>query len=192
MIPMAATFTHIAILAWAILCLVWLPGSLVKKRSLRTPRIGAQLVVTMLIAASFALLFGAARTSFNPRLLAAPAWLAACGDALCWAAVLFAIWARVTLGRNWSGAVASLQEEHELVQSGPYAVVRHPIYAGVLCAMLGTALTIGTVAGYLAVVLAFVAFLMRIGIEEELMAAEFPRSYPAYRKRTSALLPAIW
>jgi protein-S-isoprenylcysteine O-methyltransferase Ste14 len=149
-----------------------------------------QLGVTTLIVGSFVLLFCSAFG--GGRVPAAPAALAACGAALCWASALLAIWARVTLGRNWSGIVASLREHHTLIRSGPYGAVRHPIYTGLLGAMLGTALTAGSLASWLAFAAGLVAFLMRIRVEEQLMMAAFPEAYAAYRARTKALVPGIW
>src|SRR5262249_49627999 len=130
--------------------------------------------------------------AFSGRTPAVPAALAACGAILCWASALLAIWARVTLGRNWSGLVASLGEHHSLIRSGPYGAIRHPIYGGLLGAMLGTALTIGSLASWLAVVTGLVAFLLRIRIEEQLMMAAFPEAYAAYRAHTRALVPGVW
>ena len=120
-------------------------------------------VATTLIALAFFLLFQR-RTSglLGLRLTEVPAPIALIADLVCFGAAGFAIWARLTLGRNWSGALASVGENHELIVRGPYRYVRHPIYAGFLIAMLATALTIGTLASYLAVVVGLLAFLLRI------------------------------
>jgi protein-S-isoprenylcysteine O-methyltransferase Ste14 len=113
------------------------------------------------------------------------------GLALDITGVAFAIWARITLGNNWSNAI-TLKENHELVQGGPYAFVRHPIYTGMFVAMLGTALTIGTVISYLGVISSLVGILIRIRDEDALMAKEFGEAHTAYRTRTKALIPFIW
>ena len=109
--------------------------------------------------------------------------LTACG-------VTFAIWARRHLGRNWSGR-ATMKIGHELVTSGPYQFVRHPIYTGLLTALLGSALLYGPicVVVFLGAVLVFT---WRIGVEETYMMELFPDQYPAYRARTKALIPAVW
>ncbi len=112
------------------------------------------------------------------------------GAVLCALGVAFAIWARRHLGRNWSPQ-PSLKVGHELVTSGPYGWVRHPIYTGLVTALLGTALT-GSALCLLLPVLALIAFLRRIPKEEGIMAQEFPRDYPAYKARTKALLPFVW
>jgi len=116
---------------------------------------------------------------------------------VAWLATVFvaaglgaAIWARVHLGRNWSGTI-TLKEDHTLIESGPYRVVRHPIYSGLLLAFAGTALAVGEWRGLVAVALALFAFLHRIRIEEERMRATFPQ-YETYRRRTRALLPFLY
>lgn len=101
-----------------------------------------------------------------------------------------ALWARMVIGRNW-GTPMTLKEGHELVTGGPYANVRHPIYSGILLAMVGSALTIS---------LWFVVFFVLNGVqfvyaarrEERLMLSTFPDSYPAYRARTRMLIPFVF
>ena len=112
------------------------------------------------------------------------------GVALCALGVGFAIWARIYLGRNW-GMPMSRKADPELVTGGPYAYVRHPIYTGVMLAMLGAAvgdgvfwlLPLAVFGGY---------FIHSARNEERLMLEQFPRQYPAYMKRTKMLLPFIF
>lgn len=112
-----------------------------------------------------------------------------------WAAVLataaglgFAVWARVHIGRNWSGTV-TLKENHELVTSGPYAIVRHPIYTGLLLAILGSAFARGDGRGVLAVVIAWLSLWRKYRLEEAWMLEVFGEAYAAYRRRVPALVP---
>ena len=114
-------------------------------------------------------------------------WL---GVGLCLAGFGFAFWARAHLGRNW-GMPMSLRQGHELVTSGPYAYVRHPIYTGIMLAMIGSALTVGI--QWLALfVLYFAYFLFSARTEERMMLAQFPDTYPAYRRRTRMLIPFVF
>jgi len=190
---MTSIYTYIAYAAWALILIVWIPGYFSSRRAVRIDRPLLQAATTSLIALAFLLLFQRRSTGLlGMRLSAAPAAVALVADLVCVGACLFAIWARLTLGRNWSGAMASLGEDHELVQSGPYRYVRHPIYTGFLLAMLATAVTLGTLSSYLAVIVGLVAFRLRIGIEETLLLAQFPQAYPAYRKRTAALIPGLY
>lgn len=109
---------------------------------------------------------------------------------LCGAGIGFAIWARVHLGRNWSSAPA-LKEDHELVTTGPYRFVRHPIYTGLLFAILGSVLISGAV-WFIMFFAICAVFVNRVYDEERLMLKTFPQEYPAYMKRTKALIPFLF
>ncbi len=106
------------------------------------------------------------------------------------AGVAFTFWARFTLGRNWSGSV-TFKEDHELIERGPYAMVRHPIYTGLLAMMLGTALYYAEWLGFVLFAAGVVAFYFKSRQEEQLMTRHFPDEYPAYRRRTKALVPFV-
>src|SRR5258706_4595080 len=112
------------------------------------------------------------------------------GLALCVAGGLLAIWSRFVLGRNWSGTV-QLKQGHELIESGPYRLVRHPIYSGFLLLFLGNALMVGDWRGLLAVAIVFVSFWRKLRLEEEWLTQHFGEAYRAYQRRTKALVPAI-
>ena len=114
--------------------------------------------------------------------------VAAVGSALCVIGVAFVIWARVTLGRNW-GMPMTLHERPELVTSGPYAYVRHPIYTGVLAMFIGTALVHPLAAAPSVLLLAY--FLFSARREERDMERQFPETYPAYKKRSKMLVPFV-
>ncbi|EPR43628.1 phospholipid methyltransferase [Desulfovibrio sp. X2] len=124
---------------------------------------------------------------FVPR----AAWVFPAGAVLTSAGLLFCIWARRVLGRNWSGAV-SVKQGHELVTTGPYALVRHPIYSGLLLALAGTALALGEFRGLLAVAIAAAGFLHKIRLEEVFMREVFGDAYAAYAERVPALLPFVF
>jgi protein-S-isoprenylcysteine O-methyltransferase len=100
------------------------------------------------------------------------------------------VWARQTLGRNWSQTV-SAKEDHELVASGPYRYVRHPMYTGGILACFGSAIVAGGVFVFLLLVLTPL-FLWRVRAEDELLARQFPQEFPAYKRRTKALIPFVW
>ncbi|MDD3531112.1 MAG: isoprenylcysteine carboxylmethyltransferase family protein [Candidatus Pacebacteria bacterium] len=112
------------------------------------------------------------------------------GVALSIIGVGIAIWARIYLGRNW-GAPRSLHEGHELVTSGPYRYVRHPIYTGVLLALLGAAVVQGPV-WFIPFAYFVFYFIRSIRIEEGHMLERFPSEYPVYRARTKRLVPFIY
>ena len=111
------------------------------------------------------------------------------GVACAAAGIGLAIWARRHLGRNW-GMPGSIKEEPELITSGPYRLVRHPIYTGVLLAMLGSGLAAGRV--YLFLFVAFgIYFVYSARNEERTMAEEFPAQYDGYRHHTKMLVPYV-
>ena len=109
---------------------------------------------------------------------------------ICRLLIALMIWARRHLGRNWSGTV-TLKENHELIVRGPYRLVRHPIYAGLLAMIIATAIQQGHIAGMIAVVLVFVSFWIKSSAEEELMLKQFPDQYPTYRKRVKRIIPFL-
>lgn len=112
------------------------------------------------------------------------------GAALTAGGVLFSVWGRRCLGKNWSQAV-TVKEGHELITTGPYAVVRHPIYTGLLLAFVSSALARGEWRGLLAVVLVFVTLWQKLRLEEKWIRAPFGESYEAYSRRVAALVPYI-
>ena len=113
--------------------------------------------------------------------------IATVGTTLSFLGAALAILARAWLGRNW-GMPASRKENPELVTTGPYALVRHPIYAGFILLMLGSTLTI-SLFWAIPLVLLGAYFVRSARREEKLMMAEFPEQYPAYINRTKILLP---
>jgi protein-S-isoprenylcysteine O-methyltransferase Ste14 len=190
---MISLYTYIAYWSWCALLIVFLAGHFGNKRTLRRPDTIRFLGTTALLVASYSLLFGTYYPGwFGLRLTPQTAVFGILGDVLCIGGIFFAIWARITLGSNWSGSMATIKEHHELIQSGPYAVVRHPIYTGFFFAMIGMALTVGLCANYIGVLLGFIAFLMRIPIEERLLTKRFTNTFSAYKIRVKRLIPFIW
>jgi protein-S-isoprenylcysteine O-methyltransferase Ste14 len=117
-------------------------------------------------------------------------WVAGIGVALFALGLTFAVWARVHIGRNW-GTPMSQKAEPELVTSGPYHLVRHPIYSGIILAMIGTAVAISP---YWLVVVALLGgyFVFSATREERYMAERFPEAYPEYRRTTKMLVPFVF
>jgi protein-S-isoprenylcysteine O-methyltransferase Ste14 len=103
----------------------------------------------------------------------------------------FSVWARIHLGTNWS-ALVTLKKDHELIRTGPYRWVRHPIYTGLLLGILGTAVALGEWRGLLALVCMTIGFLCKIQIEERWLGEFFGPSYEIYKKEVSALIPGIY
>jgi protein-S-isoprenylcysteine O-methyltransferase Ste14 len=103
----------------------------------------------------------------------------------------FAVWARVHLGQHWSGHV-TLKAGHRLIRSGPYAIVRHPIYTGLLLAIAGTAVAVDEVRGVVTVLLVLEAHIRKLRLEERWLTEEFGGEYDRYKREVKALVPGIY
>ena len=127
-----------------------------------------------------------------------PSWLATpqnsawrvSGALLCVGGLAVAIWSRRTLAGNWSSNV-TFKLGHELIQTGPYRYVRHPIYTGLLGMALGTAMAVGRLHSWLGFLFLFLGFWLKLQEEEMLLLRHFPAAYPAYRARVKALVPFL-
>jgi protein-S-isoprenylcysteine O-methyltransferase Ste14 len=112
------------------------------------------------------------------------------GTAMVAAGIGYACWARVHLGRNWSSKIV-LKEDHALIRTGPYALVRHPIYTGMLLALFGSALAVAEWRGFLALGFALIGVLFRVHAEETRMSETFSE-YVDYKRHSSALVPGVF
>jgi protein-S-isoprenylcysteine O-methyltransferase Ste14 len=142
--------------------------------------------VVIVVATIFLVRLGA----FRGRGIDTEPWRAGVGLVLFAVGLVFAIWARVSLGRNW-GTPMTQKDEPELVSSGAYRLVRHPIYAGILAAGLGTAVALSWL-WLTAVGLVAVYFLYSAAVEERYLTERFPADYPAYKRSTKMLVPYVF
>lgn len=117
--------------------------------------------------------------------------LAAAGLLITGAGLAFAVWARVHLGKNWSG-IPTIHTEHTLTRTGPYRYVRHPIYSGITLGLLGTAIGTGYGLVFTCVPLIFVLFVMKSRMEEKFLEEEFGGDYIRYRREVKALIPYVF
>jgi protein-S-isoprenylcysteine O-methyltransferase Ste14 len=115
-------------------------------------------------------------------------WL---GFAMTLAGLAHAVWARVHLGRYWSGMI-TLKEGHRLIRSGPYRLTRHPIYTGFLLAALGSAISAGTGDALIGIAIMVVAYLIKIRREEAVLTREFGDEYAQFRAEVAALVPLVY
>jgi protein-S-isoprenylcysteine O-methyltransferase Ste14 len=129
---------------------------------------------------------------FNRRFLPYLTWplWAGIGAVLVAAGLAFTVWAREQLGRNWSDIV-TIKVDHELITSGPYRVVRHPIYTGLLLAFAGQAIARGEWRGLVGAALGLWAFRLKSQVEESLMREQFGPAYQAYSQRVASLIPFV-
>lgn len=110
------------------------------------------------------------------------------GAAITVAGLLFSVWGRLYLGTNWSRAV-TIKQDHELITSGPYAVVRHPIYTGLLTGFLGTAIATTQIRGLIAFGMIAISLWFKLRLEERFMRQQFGGTYENYARRVPALIP---
>jgi len=173
-----------------VFALVWLVTSFGRNPAQRRENPLARLSHMLFMGAAFVLLYSS-NPVFGPlgrRFLPETSWIATLGVAITAAGVAFAIWARVHLGKQWSGDV-TIRQDHELIRTGPYAHIRHPIYTGILAAMLGTALIVGEVRGLAAVLIATVGFWRKARKEESFLAQEFGPRFEEHKRHTGFFLP---
>jgi protein-S-isoprenylcysteine O-methyltransferase Ste14 len=136
------------------------------------------------------------RAPWQGSWLVAPLWprlpgMVWAGAVLVLTGLGFAVAARLVLAGNWSGTV-TLKQGHELVCRGPYRLVRHPIYTGLLTAMLGNAIAIDEWRGILAFAILAVSFVRKLRTEEAFMARAFGADYARYSQEVARLVPGIW
>ena len=170
---------------WVVFWLYWLVAAFSMKRG-RFPW-SRELRIRVVIVAVVVLLIRVG--AFRHHGLNSDPWRDTIGLALFVLGLGLAIWARVNLGRDW-GMPMTQKLEPELVTSGPYRLVRHPIYSGILLAGIGTAVALSWL-GLIAVVLAGMYFLYSATVEERYMGEQFPDTYPAYKRSTKMLLPFL-
>jgi len=189
---MTVTTWQIELMPWYGIALYWAITWLRVRRTKAREKSADRLITLTAVALACNLLFanwlriGPLRLRFLPQ----NPWITGAGIALTWQGAALAIWARYCIGQFWSARVA-LKEGHQLIRSGPYAVVRHPIYTGLFLAAAGTALVVGEWRGVLAVALLLAAHCRKARREEALLTGEFGAQYRHYRRRTGFLFPRL-
>lgn len=187
--PLAKNIINIC---WGIFIAVWLLAAIFTKRTIYRESAAHRLRHVIPIVIGWFLVTRGYRLPppLNVRILpqtdaifVAAAILCVCGLGVC-------LWARAVLGRNWSGTV-TFKENHELIVRGPYRLVRHPIYTGLLAMIMATALEQGRFAGIIGLLLVFVSLWIKLSAEEEVMRKQFPDQYAAYGERVKRIIPFI-
>ena len=171
---------------WTAFWLYWIAAALSMKRGRvpwgREARIRAVIIVVVVVLIRTGAFRGHGGIQNDP-------WRAGVGLVLFALGLAFAIWARMNIGRNW-GTPMMQKEKPELVTSGPYRLVRHPIYSGILTAGVGTAIGLGWY-WLIAVILAGIYFIYSATVEERYLTERFPERYPAYKRSTKMLIPFV-
>src|SRR5579859_1443127 len=177
---------------WIALCVLWIVSAFMAKRAARRQPWSSRLVQFGITSTGFLLIWGKV-TRVGPL-----AWtfvpdssgVAWTGLALTCAGIGLAAWARLIIGKNWSATV-TVKQSHQLVRTGPYTMVRHPIYSGILLAILGTAIAFREVRGLAGLGFVFAGFWMKLRLEERFMTEQFGEDYIRYKKEVRALIPFV-
>lgn len=175
--------TTFVLVAWAVFWVYWLIAATTAKASTRTRRSRPAAGLIIIVFIALRVLRG------KETLMIHSVPVQVVGVVLFVAGLALAVWARIYLGRNW-GMPMSERAEPELVTSGPYRFVRHPIYSGILLAVLGSALST-TLFWLAALVLLGAYFIYSARVEEQTMTRSFPSQYPSYKARTKMLIPLV-
>ena len=177
---------------WGVFFVVWVLAAIFTKRTVYSESPARRLRYVIPIVIGWYLLFRGHRLPqpFNNRIIPVTDAILVVSSILCLCGLGFCLWARAVLGRNWSGTV-TLKESHELIVRGPYRLVRHPIYTGLLAMLIATAIQQGRIAGIIGVIVVFVSLWIKLSEEEELMLKQFPDQYAAYRQRVKRIIPFV-
>jgi protein-S-isoprenylcysteine O-methyltransferase Ste14 len=176
--------------AWGIWALWWLAMAFMSKSTKRRESLMQRMEHLVPAFLGFMMIF---REGFAGAWLAKPILgLGAWGDLVCVVAtvlgLLFSVWARLALGSNWSGTV-TIKTNHQLIRRGPYRWIRHPIYTGMLAALLATAVTQGLLSGAIGFALVFLALYRKARREELFLSQEFGPGFVEHRAQTGMFLP---
>jgi len=178
---------------WLAIALYWLVASFSVKKSIKKQSGWQRMAYTTCLFFAFTLLFQdyyRIGLLYKPVLPQNVVWKTG-GFLFCAGGLLFALFARIWLGKNWSGRI-TIKENHELIQSGPYFITRNPIYTGFLTAFLGCSMTLGLLKGYLGVFLLVICLELKISKEEFFMQEVFGEKWKLYRSKVKRLIPGIY
>jgi protein-S-isoprenylcysteine O-methyltransferase Ste14 len=177
---------YVILVCWAAFWIYWLAASVgVKSGRTRWAQFAGIRVMGILIV----LLLVRQRVFKGSHSVTTSPWLQGIGLAIFLLGLALAVWARVYIGRNW-GMPMSQKADPELVTTGPYHTIRHPIYSGIILAMVGTTIAV-SVYWLIGVALLGAYFLYSAVVEERNMAKVFPEAYPPYKQSTKMLIPFI-
>lgn len=177
---------------WLLMFAFWVLTAIGQKQAIFTESAGQSMKHRFGAVAGFLLLFAhwLSIGVLGWQVIPARAWLSWLALVIGVAGFALAFWARILLGGEWSSNV-SLKTEHRLIASGPYSLVRHPIYTGLLMAMLGTAIAGYEVRMYLGVLVAFCSWWYKSRLEERLLLHAMGQRYSEYQRHTYALIPGL-
>jgi len=178
---------------WSVIFIYWLVSSFAVKKTVKRQSGKGRILYIICVLTAFMFLFGnyfsidfldqtVFPQTYNWRIT---------GLIFCALGLTFSLMARIWLGENWSGRI-TIKENHELIQSGPYALTRNPIYSGFLLAFSGCSMSLGLLKGYLGIFFLVVCILIKISKEEAFMQEVFGEKYRTYKSKVKRLIPIIY
>ena len=186
-------FQQYAVFLWAVVAIIWILTAFGNKTTIKRDYSAGRFIYLLILAIAVGIIyFHVLPLSFLDKEIIpneiVRGWT---GLLITFFSLSFTVWARINLGKNWSGHV-TLKEGHELITTGAYSLTRNPIYTGILFAFLGDAIRLGVWRGFIGVLLLLIALLIKIRREELLLSAHFGDEYANYRKRVKAIIPLLW
>jgi protein-S-isoprenylcysteine O-methyltransferase Ste14 len=175
---------------WIVWLLYWVAMAFTTKRTIERGGFLGYRLVAVIVIVGFIAAGRVLDVSAQSRLWHTTLGLGIVSDGIVLAGTAFTIWARITLGRNWSAEV-TFKQDHELIESGPYSLVRHPIYTGLMMMALGTAIHAGRAIGFAVFFALCGAIWWKARQEEQIMSRHFPDAYPEYKLRVRAIVPFV-
>jgi protein-S-isoprenylcysteine O-methyltransferase Ste14 len=174
-------------IAWAV---YWVIMAFTTKRTVERRGFIGYRLVALIIIVGWVAIGRLLHVSSQSQLWHTTLALGAVTDCIVLAGAAFTVWARITLGRNWSAEV-TFKQDHELIESGPYALARHPIYTGLIVMALGTAVNYGRTFGFALLFALCAGLWWKARQEEWIMSRHFPDAYAAYKMRVHAIIPFV-
>jgi protein-S-isoprenylcysteine O-methyltransferase Ste14 len=175
---------------WIVWLVYWVATAFTTKRTIERGGFIEYRLVAAVVTVGFIAAGRLLDVSAQSRLWHTQPALGVVSDCIVLAGTAFTIWARITLGPNWSAEV-TFKQDHELIESGPYALVRHPIYTGLIMMALGTAINYGRAIGFAVFFALCGAIWWKARLEERIMSSHFPDAYPEYKLHVRAIIPFV-
>jgi protein-S-isoprenylcysteine O-methyltransferase Ste14 len=188
-----AQINHVISLLWFGIFVLWAITGITSKQTVQSKSEGPSRIAVWIVWLAWWLLLthGFHFEMLSVRFVPKAASVSYAGLAITIAGLALSVWARIQIGRNWSGLI-QVKEGHQLMHKGSYAVVRHPIYSGFMLATLGTAIAFGEISGLLSFVMILAAWGYKSRLEETAMVEHFGAEYETYRRKVKGLIPFVW
>jgi protein-S-isoprenylcysteine O-methyltransferase Ste14 len=184
--------TRIIRVAWMLVFTIWAGAADSARGPVQSKEgWGARISVWVIGAAWLILLFRRFPGPLGSQIINPPQSIVIAGVVVTLIGLSFAVWARFYLGKNWD-ALITLKLDHKLIRTGPYAIVRHPIYSGFMLAGLGTAFAVGQIRSFIAAAMIVAAWVYKSGLEESFLLEHFGSAYAEYRRNVKRLIPFVW